>query len=204
MGSPERVRALRDAVRYVVARGLEGDIVECGVWKGGSMLAVARTLTELGQSDRGLWLYDTYEGMSEPTDADLMPTGEKAADLLAAHDRSARLWAVGPLEGVREVMLSSGYPEERMHFVKGKVEETIPAQAPEKIALLRLDTDWYESTRHELDHLWPRLVPGGVLILDDYGHWQGARKAVDEYIAEHGLTLLLNRIDYTARLAIKT
>src|ERR1051325_10354963 len=89
------------------------------------------------------------------------------------------------------------------YTLEGTVEETIPAQAPERIALLRLDTDWYESTRHELVHLYPRLVPGGVLIIDDYGHWEGARKAVDEYIAQNNLRLFLNRIDYAGRLAIK-
>jgi len=74
---------------------------------------------------------------------------------------------------------------------------------PGKIALLRLDTDWYESTAHELKHLYPLLVPGGVIIIDDYGHWEGARKAVDEYITAEKLPLLLNRIDYTGRIGIK-
>jgi hypothetical protein len=83
------------------------------------------------------------------------------------------------------------------------VEDTIPAAAPERIALLRLDTDWYDSTRHELECLYPRLMRGGVLILDDYGHWQGARQAADEYLARHGGKLLLNRIDYTGRVAVK-
>ena len=95
---------------------------------------------------------------------------------------------------------ATGYPAERLHFVEGKVEDTIPEQAPERIALLRLDTDWYESTRHELEHLYPRLSPGGVLIIDDYGHWEGARQAVDEYFKGE---VYLHRIDYTGRLAIK-
>jgi hypothetical protein len=90
-----------------------------------------------------------------------------------------------------------------VRFVKGLVEDTLPSSAPESIALLRLDTDWYESTRHELIHLFPRLVSGGVLILDDYGHWQGARKALDEYFEEHGVKMLLNRIDYSARIGVK-
>jgi hypothetical protein len=85
----------------------------------------------------------------------------------------------------------------------GKVEDTIPADIPEKIALLRLDTDWYESTKHELIHLFPRLQKGGVLIIDDYGFWKGARKAVDEYFAENNIQILLNRIDDTGRMAIK-
>jgi hypothetical protein len=87
--------------------------------------------------------------------------------------------------------------------VKGKVEDTIPRAAPKQIALLRLDTDWYESTYHELKHLYPRLVPGGVLILDDYGHWEGARRAVDQYFEEERIRLFLHRIDYAGRLAIK-
>ena len=91
----------------------------------------------------------------------------------------------------------------RIHFIRGRVEDTIPAQAPARIALLRLDTDFYESTKHELIHLFPRLVPNGVLILDDYGHWQGARKAVDEYFEDNPCRILLNRIDFAARIGIK-
>jgi hypothetical protein len=107
-----------------------------------------------------------------------------------------------PYAEVRAMLMRTGYPAERMHFVPGLVEQTIPGRAPERIALLRLDTDYYESTKHELAHLYPRIGAGGVLIVDDYGHWCGSREAVDEYIAEHRLPLLLQRIDYTARLAI--
>jgi hypothetical protein len=92
---------------------------------------------------------------------------------------------------------------ERVHFIEAPVEESLPAHAPEQIALLRLDTDWYASTRHELEHLYPRLVPGGVLIIDDYGHWEGARRAADEYFGKIGEHLLLNRLDYAARIAVK-
>jgi len=104
---------------------------------------------------------------------------------------------------VRRNMLGTRYPEKKIHLIKGKVEDTVPQHAPEKIALLRLDTDWYESTKHELVHLYPRLVPNGVLIIDDYGHWQGAREAVDEYFAGQKFKPLLNRLDYTGRLVIK-
>ena len=112
-------------------------------------------------------------------------------------------WCYAPLDAVREAVLSSGYPSRKITFVKGRVEDTLPQAAPEKIAILRLDTDWYESTRHELETLYPRLVRGGVLILDDYGHWQGAKKAVDEYIEKNDLKLFLSRTDYTGRVAIK-
>jgi hypothetical protein len=110
---------------------------------------------------------------------------------------------IATLEDVTANVAAVGYPAELVKFVRGKVEDTIPVTAPESIAILRLDTDWYESTRHELEHLYPRLVPGGVLIIDDYGHWQGARRAVDEYLARLPEPLLLNRIDYTGRIAIK-
>ncbi len=101
-------------------------------------------------------------------------------------------------------MLSTGYKKEKVHFIKGKVEETIPKNIPKEIALLRLDTDWYESTKHELTHLFPLLKPNGVLIIDDYGHWEGVRKAVDEYISDNNIHILLNRIDYSGRIAVKT
>ena len=83
------------------------------------------------------------------------------------------------------------------------MEETIPTHIPHAISLLRLDTDWYESTKHELTHLFPLLSPGGVIIIDDYGHWQGAKKAVDEYFEENKIKILLNRIDYTGRIGVK-
>jgi hypothetical protein len=104
---------------------------------------------------------------------------------------------------VRAALLSTGYPAERVHLVEGRVEDTLPAAAPDAIALLRLDTDWYAGTKHELETLYPRLSPGGVLILDDYGHYEGARRAVDEYFADAGGRPLLSRIDYTGRVGVK-
>jgi len=203
MTTPPRIYALARATEYVAARGLPGAIVECGVWRGGSMMAVALTLARLGVTDRELYLFDTFSGMTPPTDEDVRRTGERAADLLDTEARDADVWAIASLDEVREAVLSVGYPAERIHFVEGPVEETLPAHAPEQIALLRLDTDWYTSTKHELVHLYPRLERGGILLLDDYGYWQGARQAVDEYVAENDVQLLLNRIDHTARIAVK-
>jgi O-methyltransferase len=203
MTTPPRIYALVRAVEYVAAREIPGAIVECGVWRGGSMMAAALTLLRLGATDRELYLYDTFAGMPPPSEADTTRSGEHAADLLAHEDQDSHLWAIASLADVRDAVLGVGYPEERIRFVEGRVENTLPADAPEEIAVLRLDTDWYESTKHELVHLYPRLAPGGVLILDDYGHWQGARRAVDEYLAESGVSLLLNRIDGTARIAVK-
>jgi hypothetical protein len=204
MTGPERVFALRQAVHYVIHNRIPGGIVECGVWKGGSMIAVARTMMELGVSDRYLWLYDTFDGMSEPSSHDVSLGGETAFELLAKSDKeTSSVWAFAPLDEVRQNLHSTGYPEDKILYVQGKVEETIPGNAPEQISILRLDTDWYESTRHELVNLYPRLSPGGVLIIDDYGHWAGSQKAVDEYFLNMPDRPLLNRIDYCSRLCIK-
>jgi len=205
MTSPERLYALIQGVRYISATAIPGDIVECGVWRGGSMMAAARTLIECGDKERELYLFDTFEGMSAPGAKDVDLEGRPAGELLREQDRNdpRSAWCYATLDDVQATMAGTGYAAARMHFVKGKVEETIPGSAPARIAILRLDTDWYESTRHELEHLYPRLVPGGVLIIDDYGHWTGCRQAVDEYFAEHKLQVLLNRVDYTGRIAVK-
>lgn len=204
MTSPERIYALIRSVEYLAANNIRGDVVECGVWRGGSVMAIARTLLRVDDTNRELYLFDTFEGMPEPSAVDVDYAGRPARSLMArsARSRSASVWATAPLPTVREAVATVGYPASRVHFVVGKVEETVPNQAPERIALLRLDTDWYESTKHELVHLFPRLVPGGVLVLDDYGHWHGARKAVDEYFEGLPFRPLLARVDYTGRIAV--
>ena len=208
MTSPERLWALMQSVRYVVANDIPGDFVECGVWRGGSAMTIAMQLNELGIGDRDLWLYDTFEGMTNPTDADVdARTGRTAKLLLSKTIKTAaagnNVWCIASLDDVRANIQSTGYPMERVHFKEGDVTVTLAENPPQMISLLRLDTDWYESTKAELDALFPALVPGGVCIIDDYGHWAGARRAVDEYFAEHGLSPLLNRIDYTGRLFIQ-
>jgi hypothetical protein len=143
--------------------------------------------------------------MSAPSDKDRLPDGNLVADVLRQMDPRAEdnLWAYAPFESVKRNVLSTGYPPDKLHFVRGKVEDTLPENAPDQIALLRLDTDWYESTHHELVHLYPRRCERGVLICDDYGDWQSARQAVDEYFATQPFTPLLTRMDTTGRMAIK-
>lgn len=200
-----RVLALIDAVRHVQRAGLAGALVECGVWRGGSMMVVAATLLEVGVRDRELYLFDTFEGMTKPEERDVSIHGQSAPERfneLLQPDGSVE-WCSASLEDVQRNMALTGYPAERIHYVCGPVEETLPAQAPEKIALLRLDTDWYASTRHELETLYPRLAPGGVLIVDDYHWWRGSREAVDEYIAKHELKLYLCPIGGGGVAAVK-
>lgn len=199
----ERRASLIGAVDHIVRHRIEGDIVECGVWRGGSMMTVALALMARGDTSRHLYLYDTFEGMSEPTAADKALSGESAQAQLERTTRDHPLWAVAGFEDVQANLASTGYPAERIHYVRGKVEDTIPRTLPQRIALLRLDTDWYESTRHELQHLYPLLARHGMLLIDDYGHWQGARQAVDEYFANAAEPVFLHRVDYTARLVIK-
>jgi O-methyltransferase len=208
--SPARVYALVEAVRYCVRREVVGAFAECGVWRGGSIVAIIRTLQALGASDRDIYLYDTFEGMTAPSEADVSPVDRSALETWQAAQRNnSKPWgeffdnAVFNEDLVRDTLAATGYPSERLHFVKGDVLETIPEHAAAELALLRLDTDWYESTRHEMLHLYPRLADGGVLIIDDYGHWEGCRRAVDEYLREYAAPILLNRIDYTGRIAIK-
>jgi O-methyltransferase len=204
MTAQRSVVGLCEAVEYVVRNELVGAFVECGVWRGGSVMAEALTLLRLGVGDRDLYLFDTFAGMPRPH-ADDVSLREPEQSALTRWQRDQRTncneWAYATIETARENVLSTGYPAEHVHLIEGLVEETIPRQAPESIALLRLDTDWYSSTKHELEHLYPRLAAGGVLILDDYGSWAGARKAVDEY----GPTsrLFLGRLDGIARAAIK-
>jgi O-methyltransferase len=210
MTSDERLQALIDAVRYCEQRGVAGAFAECGVWRGGSVLTMILVLQGLGVDDRDIHLFDTFEGMTAPTEEDTSPLDPPALETWAeAQESGERAWSelfsheVFDEAAVRELLVSTGYPSERLHFARGPVEQTLPEAAPERLALLRLDTDWYESTRHELEQLWPRLSDGGVLIVDDYGHWEGARRAVDEFFATSAAPVLLSRIDYTGRIAIK-
>lgn len=206
MTSAERLFALYQATVFLTEANIPGAFVECGVWRGGSMMVAARTLLLKNCTERELYLFDTFEGLPRPDEVqDIDIWGNRAIDGWLpnrVNDRSSH-WAEADLNEVRDNLLSTGYPESKIHFIKGLVEETIPAQAPDSIALLRLDTDWYESTRHELEHLYDRILPGGVLIIDDYGHFQGARKAVDDFFSTRRIPRLLNRIDYSGRLMVK-
>jgi len=204
-----RMHALFDALRYVTSADIAGDIVECGVWRGGSAMVAALATLRLGAAPRDIWLFDTFEGMPEPTERDVTLDGKPAR---ARWQRGRRGngrrgdgndWCFAPLADVRANVARTGYPQQHLHFVQGQVEQTIPTSAPQRIAILRLDTDWYDSTYHELTHLYPRLSVGGVIIIDDYDTWDGARQATDQYFGEIGRAPLLSRIDGAGRVGVK-
>lgn len=196
----ERCYALYKSVKYVLDNKIPGDFVECGVWRGGSCMLMVYTLMESGIKDRTIWLYDTFGGMTKPGEQD--GAAEKEEWEINKINDEKNKWCLGELEEVKQNLQSTGYPENNFRIIKGRVEDTIPSTIPGEISILRLDTDWYDSTKHELEYLYPLLQKGGVLIVDDYGAWQGARKATDEYFNKNG-HLFLNRVDYTGRLVIK-
>lgn len=202
--SIERLHSLYTLAAYIVRHNIPGDVVECGVHRGGAMMCLALSLLEHHSTSRKLYLYDTFAGMTEPEPVDVDYLGEPAWKTWKEMERPGfNEWMYASLEEVRRHLLATGYPESQIVFVKGRVEETLPATAPDCISLLRLDSDWYASTRHELIHLYPRLISGGALFIDDYGHFRGARKAVDEYFSENRERVLLVRVDYTGRLLVK-
>lgn len=206
MTSNERLYGLIEAVKYIIEHNIPGDFVECGVWKGGSMMAIAETLLQLGITDRQLYLYDTFQGMTAPTEEDQDSLNRDAASQLqqeAAHKTESIVWAFSTLTEVQNNIATINYPLNNIHFIEGDILQTVPATSPQQISLLRLDTDWYASTKHEMIHLYPKLNQFGVLIIDDYGFWKGSRQAVDEYIQENKIQILLNRMDETGRIAIK-
>lgn len=207
-GGPEAIVSLIRAVDYVVGNKIPGAFVECGVFMGGNIEVMIRALQNLKAEDRDIYLYDTFAGMPqpEPRDDEGLDGVLKAsweAHRTNADGVSGSDWMRATVETVEARIKPLGYPRARLHFVKGLVETTIPAIIPEKIAILRLDTDFYRSTKHELEHLYPRLMPGGVLIIDDYGAMPGARLATDEYCTENRLGWFLNRVDPHVRLVVK-
>jgi hypothetical protein len=180
-------------------RDIAGDIVECGVLRGGNII-LARKLAP----DRVCWLYDTFSGMTEPRDVDVTRSGRSALQSYTKKLKDGRRWSCVSIEDVKKNFeKTETFDDSKLRFVVGPVEETLlkPENLPDRISVLRLDTDWYESTKIELEVLYPRLSPGGILIVDDYGHWCGAKLAFDSYFGNRMPEI--KRIDYTAISLVK-
>jgi len=197
-----RIYSLQKAVEYIERGNIKGSFVECGVWKGGSCMVMAYSLKK---KSRKIYLYDTFTGMTEPGKSDVFTYIDFDAknEWKKKQRKGYNLWNYASLKEVKNNMDTTKYPKEKVIFIKGKVEDTIPEIIPNKIALLRIDTDWYKSTKHCLEYLYPKLVKGGVIIFDDYGHIKGAKKAIDEYFNENNINIFLNRVDDGYRIGVK-
>ena len=184
MTSYAQLAFLVDCMDYIAANRILGDVVECGVWEGGSALLIARQL-EKESTKQTIWLYDTFDGMTAPSSFDKKIGGSISASKMLATTKKSRgenVWAFAPLVEVQKNIFSNTVlPESRFKFVVGDVAKTLPLETPKSISLLRLDTDWYESTKIELEFLFKLVSPGGVIIIDDYGHWEGSKRATDEF-----------------------
>ena len=207
--SKQRFLSLYQSLYYVYKNNINGDIVECGVFRGGSAMMMAHTMKKMSNEKdekKFLWLYDTFEGMANAKEIDVNILNEKAQDQLKSKKKKANnkdIWAFSPLDQVKKNINSAGYEEDKIIYVKGLVEETLKKNTPDKISLLRLDTDFYESTKVELEHLYPKIEKGGIIIIDDYGHWNGCKKAVDDYFSNKK-NIYFNYIDYSGIIGVKT
>ena len=188
-----RIDCLYDSLEYVRSNGFTGDFVECGVWKGGNILGIMKYLEYHQYFEPHVWAYDTFSGMTAPEDNDKDFLNNKASDIL--ND----VLCYSPLDEVKATLSQSNYPRNKVTLVAGDVCQTLLNEEwlPKKIALLRLDTDWYASTKMELEVLWDRLEIGAPCIIDDYGHWLGCREAVDEFFFRLPCTHEAEVIDYT-------
>jgi len=199
MTSIERISELFDSLEYIRLNNIMGDLVECGVWKGGNILGIMEYLHYHNMLDRHVWLFDTFQGMTTPEDVDVDLRNQKASEILM------QVLCYSPINEVKNNISKSKFPIENVKFIVGDVCETLKNEnnLPKQISLLRLDTDWYKSTKEEMVVLYPKVVNGGVLIVDDYGHWKGSKIAVDEYFTEQNISPVIKTIDYTGIKIIK-
>ena len=203
-----RIFALMKSIEFTKQHNVNGDFVECGVWKGGNLILFQRFI-EKYNLDKKIFAYDTFEGMSKPEEIDITPEGVSANKLLKKlYDKGVNrkdniLIADCSIEEVKNNFQKFS-SKKNLFCIKGKVEETLENKEnlPNKISILRLDTDWYSSTKKELEILFPLLEKNGILIIDDYGYWKGARKAVDEYFIDKKVTMF--KIDFTGRMIINS
>lgn len=192
MTSQTRIHCLFDSLEYVRNLNIDGDYVECGVWKGGNILGIIKYLENYNVF-RNIWLYDTFKGMTKPQDVDINHNNDKAEYILSS------VLCCSTIDEVKYNLSTTAYPQDKIKFIVGDVCETLidNENVPNKIAFLRLDTDWYSSTKIELEKLWPKLEIGAPCIIDDYGHWKGCKKAVDEFFNNLPIEHEFEHIDYT-------
>lgn len=185
----KRMENLRFCVEDVLAKGVPGDFIETGVWRGGACIFMRGILAAHGVTDRRVWVADSFEGLPKPDAA------KYSADTHDRHHKFSEL-AIS-LDTVRSNFAQYGLLDDNVQFLKGWFKDTLPSAPIEKLAVARLDGDMYESTMDALVSLYPKLSPGGYLIVDDYGAIPGCKQAVTDYRAQHGIVETVKSIDWT-------
>lgn len=181
-----RLVALYQLTNEIDRRQVPGDIVECGVYNGGSAALMA-SASRNSPKKRRIWLFDSFQGLPQPTEQD----GEKA--------QSCGWWCHGDLEMVVTIFHKLQIPDSRVNIIKGWFHDTFPSAEINSIALLHIDADWYDSVKLCLERFYDYVRPGGFIAIDDYGHWEGCRKAVDEFMEARKIDTSLTYVDYTGR-----
>jgi len=205
MVSYERLWNTLLSCKYASEYGVKGDFVECGVWRGGNAIIAAYINKKYAQGKK-VWLFDTFKGMTRPTSFDIKSSSGMDADQKFRENqkKDRNDWCFASLNDVKTSLHNLDLLDSDINFVEGDVCSTLNKDnLPDLISVLRLDTDWYESTKKELEVLYPRLEIGGVLIIDDYGNWAGSKKATDEYFEINGGRPFLQYIDSTGRSGVK-
>jgi hypothetical protein len=193
MISEERFKNNINSVKTVQKKNILGDIVEIGVWKGGSILSMILEYEKYQENNRTFHLYDTFSGMTDPTIHDKDLWNNDASLLLNYDGIKDVVKAAADLDEVKS-NICNHTKYEKIQYHQGDILKN--KYYPEKIAILRLDTDWYESTKYELDNFYDKVSLGGIVIIDDYGHWKGCKQAVDEFLANHP-KIKIKKTDYT-------
>lgn len=211
MTNKTRIEVLYNSLQKIRLNNICGDLVEVGVWKGGNILGIMEYLNYYSMTDRTVWLYDTFTGMTKPSDNDF--TNELNAEQTMSKDNTLSFWhnnnnnninnwCYCSLDEVKNLLSKSSFPKNNVKYVIGDVCETLKDKnnIPKLISLLRLDTDWYESTKIELESMYPNLSNNGILIVDDYGYWNGSKKAVDEYFLNK--KIIINKLKNDVAIVI--
>jgi O-methyltransferase len=188
--SPERIHNLYVLAQRIEEEKIPGDVIECGVCNGGTAAILAR-FGSRSRLNRTVWLFDSFQGMPEVTEHDGVSADGRTAQSHVGQE-------VGDIDRVQRVLKQAGAKLEHVRIVPGWFQDTFPIMTAERIALLNIDADWYESVKLCLETFFDRVVPGGFISFDDYGHWPGCRIAVNEFLKARRLGFRLTPVDYTA------
>jgi O-methyltransferase len=182
----KRLDHIQSCVEEILAEGIPGDLIETGVWRGGAVIFMKAILKCHGANERAVWVADSFEGLPPPA---------SGADKQENRDLSDLDYLKASVEEVRSNFARFDLLDENVRFLKGWFRDTLPQAPIERLALLRLDGDLYESTKDALEALYPKVSPGGIVIADDYLSWSGCRQAIDEFRQAHRIKAPLERVD---------